>query len=91
MGTVGVWLELNSWLNWSDQSWWLGLSHSLDHSFHQTLEGASLLAQSASTLKSIDILADFQNAFKNFIESGQVWALSIGLVIGWVLHSFIGS
>jgi hypothetical protein len=91
MGTVGVWLEFNSWLNWGDQSSWLSLSQFCDYSLHQALEGANLLAQSASTLKSIDIMADFQKAFKNFIESGQVWALSIGLVIGWVLHSFIGS
>lgn len=54
-------------------------------------EQALILAQNASDIQSIDIMADVQDAWKNFIESGQVWALGIGLVLGWILHSFLGS
>jgi hypothetical protein len=54
-------------------------------------EQALIFAQNASDIQSIDIMADVQDAWKNFIESGQVWALGIGLVLGWILHSFLGS
>lgn len=29
-----------------------------------------------------------QDAFNNFIESGQVWALGIGLILGYIIRSF---
>ena len=51
----------------------------------------TLFAQNAAAIQSVDIMADFQKAWTNFIQSGQVWALGIGLVLGWILHSFIGS
>ena len=34
-----------------------------------------------------DILGDLGNLFANFIESGQVWALLIGFVLGYMLRS----
>jgi len=34
-----------------------------------------------------DVFAGFRNFFQNFIESGQVWALIIGIVIGYVMRS----
>ncbi len=64
---------------------------SIQHIGHQAIEGTAYLAQNYSEIQKIDIIADFQKAFTNFIESGQVWALGIGLVLGWVLHGFIGS
>ncbi len=33
-----------------------------------------------------DVLGDFSSAFKNFIDSGQVWALLIGIIIGYVVR-----
>lgn len=33
-----------------------------------------------------DILGDLSNAFGGFIESGQIWALLIGIVIGYVIR-----
>lgn len=33
-----------------------------------------------------DILADLGNVVSNFIESGQVWALLIGFILGYVLR-----
>lgn len=34
-----------------------------------------------------DILADLGNAFAYFIESGQVWALIVGFIVGYMLRS----
>ncbi|GEM_PF-3566108 len=30
-----------------------------------------------------DLIADVVNAWQNFVQSGQVWALLIGIFIGW--------
>ena len=57
---------------------------------HQFSDLTTLLAQSMGEMKKIDILGDFQKSFQNFIKTGQVWALGIGLVIGWLLKGFIG-
>lgn len=48
------------------------------------LQGTSVpvLAQ----FEDIDILRDMVNLWNTFIESGQVWALIIGLVIGYFLR-----
>jgi hypothetical protein len=43
----------------------------------------SLLAQQFET----DVFANFRSSFNNFIESGQAWALIIGLVIGYLIRS----
>jgi hypothetical protein len=44
----------------------------------------SLLAQQFET----DVFADTRDWFQNFIESGQVWALLIGFILGYMLRSF---
>jgi hypothetical protein len=33
-----------------------------------------------------DVIGDFGNALNNFIESGQVWALLIGFLLGYLLR-----
>lgn len=33
-----------------------------------------------------DVVADFGNALNTFIESGQVWALLVGFVLGYLLR-----
>lgn len=33
-----------------------------------------------------DVLGDIGNAFKNFYESGQIWALIVGIIIGYVVR-----
>jgi hypothetical protein len=57
---------------------------------HQFSDLTTLLAQNMGEMKKIDVLGDFQKSFQNFIKTGQVWALGIGLVIGWLLKGFIG-
>ncbi len=36
--------------------------------------------------EDVDILADMVNLWNTFVESGQIWALIIGLVIGYFLR-----
>jgi hypothetical protein len=42
-----------------------------------------MLAQQFET----DVFADFRNFMTNFIESGQIWALVIGFILGYLLRS----
>ncbi|HEY9702643.1 MAG TPA: hypothetical protein V6C58_09365, partial [Allocoleopsis sp.] len=46
-----------------------------------------ILAQ-GTNIKDPDILGQIQKAFKTFIDSGQVYALLIGLFIGYYFRSF---
>lgn len=36
---------------------------------------------------SPDILADIQNAWSNFVKTGQIWALLIGIFFGYLFRS----
>jgi len=38
-----------------------------------------------------DVMGDIQRSFNYFISSGQVWALVIGLVLGYVFRGFTSS
>jgi hypothetical protein len=40
----------------------------------------------AQTFKD-DLGSNFQDAWSNFIESGQVWALGIGFFLGYIFRS----
>ncbi len=42
----------------------------------------------AQVIEDPDILGQMEAAWNNFIESGQVWALIIGLFIGYVFKGF---
>ena len=45
-------------------------------------------SQTATVLAQFegDVLEDIGGAFQNFYESGQIWALRIGLVLGYVVR-----
>jgi len=38
------------------------------------------------TVRDPDVLGQMQRAFNNFIQSGQVWALAIGLFFGYMIR-----
>ncbi len=38
-----------------------------------------------------DILGDIRVGFQGFVESGQIWALLIGIVLGYLLKSITSS
>ncbi|MGF1673310.1 MAG: hypothetical protein ACFCUV_06410 [Rivularia sp. (in: cyanobacteria)] len=41
----------------------------------------------AQNISDPDLLGQFQKAFNNFVETGQVWALLIGLVVGYLIRN----
>lgn len=41
----------------------------------------------AQNIKDPDLLGQWQKAFDHFVQSGQVWALLIGIFIGFLLKS----
>ena len=60
-------------------------SHHLGSLLWDLQNNWTLLAQQ---INDPDLLGDFQKAFANFIQSGQGWALLIGLIIGYMIRSF---
>ena len=48
---------------------------------------SSLLAQ---TLEDPDIIGQLEDAWYNFIDSGQVWALLVGAFFGYTFKGFTG-
>jgi hypothetical protein len=46
----------------------------------------SILLQVAPEYLQTDILANIQQAFENFLKSGQAGAATIGLVVGYVIR-----
>ena len=48
---------------------------------------SSLLAQA---IEDPDIIGQFEDAWYNFIDSGQVWALLIGTFFGYTFKGFTG-
>ena len=41
----------------------------------------------AQTVSDPDLVGQAQKAFNNFVETGQVWALLIGLVVGYLIRN----
>jgi hypothetical protein len=64
---------------------WLQVAHHNDmlgvFLQHSPLELMQVLNQ--------DILGEFQKAWTNFVQTGQVWALIIGFVIGYILKALL--
>ena len=67
--------------DWQDVSGWLMPSQSAT-----TVEAGPVSAMVLAQQFDQDILGDFGNAWNTFIESGQVWALLIGFVLGYVIR-----
>ncbi len=44
------------------------------------------LTMLAQTINDPDVVGQMQRAWNNFVLTGQVWALLIGLVIGYILR-----
>ncbi len=47
-----------------------------------------LAQQDVNDIAQIDVVAEMQDAFNYFIQSGQVWALAIGVVLGYLFRTF---
>ena len=57
------------------------LQISLDFSHHSLSPLVTTLAQ---VIEDPDIIGQMQDAWNNFIETGQVWALLIGVFFGYL-------
>ena len=53
----------------------------------QSLDGLII----AQNVEDPDVIGQMQSAFNNFVETGQIWALIIGLVIGFGFRSLLPS
>ncbi|MGK7929517.1 MAG: hypothetical protein AB4290_30470 [Spirulina sp.] len=49
---------------------------------HLSVDGLFLAQQ----VSDPNVIGQMQDAFNNFISSGQVWALMIGFIIGYVIR-----
>lgn len=54
----------------------------------KSLFNGAILAQQVS---QTTVIQDMQKAFNNFIQTGQVWALLIGIVIGYIIRNTTAS
>ena len=45
------------------------------------------LTMLAQTINDPDLLGQMQEAWNNFVTTGQIWALLIGMVIGYLLKN----
>ncbi|MBO0349989.1 hypothetical protein J0895_12875 [Phormidium pseudopriestleyi FRX01] len=54
----------------------------------ESLRQAIVLAQQVS---DPDIMGQIKNSWDNFVETGQIWALMIGMVLGYLFRGFRGS
>lgn len=75
---VGSFLSLDTWFSLSTQ-----VFSSMSQLLWQ-LPWHSTLAQN---IKDPDLLGQWQKAFDHFIQTGQVWALLIGIFIGFLVKS----
>ena len=73
--------------DWSDalQQLQMHTSASLQQLHLHTQASWNVLAQ---TVQDPDVLGQMQKSFNNFIKSGQVWALGIGVVLGYMIKGF---
>lgn len=54
---------------------------------YRSRQQQEVILSKVPSLRDVDIIRDMKNAWDNFIDSGQVWALAIGLVLGYMFRS----
>lgn len=52
-----------------------------------TMMGVAPLELLAQAVGDPNVLGQIQAAFQNFIASGQIWAMAIGIVLGYAIRS----
>ncbi|WP_373480621.1 hypothetical protein [Geminocystis sp.] len=57
----------------------------MDLSFHHLIDYSLFFAQ---IIEDPDIIGQITDAWNNFIESGQVWAMLTGIFFGYVFANF---
>lgn len=56
---------------------------SLSHSIHDLMHHGLLFSQ----VTDADLVGEFQAAFKKFVETGQIWAMLIGMIVGYFFRA----
>ena len=58
-------------------------------SISDSLQQRSLnyIAVTTTNIKDPDVLGNIQGSFNHFVQTGQVWALVIGVVLGYIFRS----
>ncbi len=69
--------EINVWL----PSTTYDASQLLGHS------SINYIAVTPTSIKDPDLLGNVEKSFNHFVQTGQVWALLIGLVLGYMFRS----
>ena len=64
--------------------WFPNTTHDTSHLVGQSSLNYIVVAQ---TVKDPDLLGNVEKSFNHFVQTGQVWALLVGLVIGYMLRS----
>jgi hypothetical protein len=60
------------------------LSDAISQLFWQLPVNVTVLAQ---TINDPDVIGQMQKLWNNFVQTGQIWALLIGLVIGYIFRN----
>jgi hypothetical protein len=63
------------------------LKTELRHNFFHKSQPQTIIAQQVN---DPDVMGQMGTYLKNFVETGQVWALLVGLVLGFVFRGIIG-
>lgn len=58
-------------------------------SLAEIMNNTLVLAQNQADIDKIDIMSDIVNAWQNFVETGQSWAMLIGIFLGYAFRSFL--
>lgn len=57
----------------------------------QTISNSNQQMIIAQYVRDPNVLGQMQSAWKNFVKSGQIWALLIGLFVGYTFRSMTSS
>lgn len=68
--------------------WRASTTHGYD-SISRSQQGRSLnyIVVSTTNIKDPDVLGNIQGSFNHFVQTGQVWALLVGVVLGYIFRS----
>jgi hypothetical protein len=67
-------------------TWWTAVAHLQEGVQSMQLhDHAMLLAQQ---FKQTDFVGDVSNSWNHFVRTGQVWAMLIGIVLGYMVKTF---
>ena len=56
----------------------------IDTNYHNLTNESAILAQSIREITEVDVIGNMEDSWYNFVDSGQAWALLLGLLIGYI-------